>query len=113
MPKLKFSQHALKDLENITDYISGYSPQNARSFVNSLAQKCEKLSSSPKIGKQHNDLRKFPVGNYIIFYSETKKGVDISRVLHGGRDVEKIISQKTEQAREKKKQRGQDEGLEI
>jgi toxin ParE1/3/4 len=33
------------------------------------------------------DLRSFPVGNYIIFYKATARGIEIARVMSGRQDI--------------------------
>jgi len=32
-------------------------------------------------------LRSFPVGRYVIFYRLIKNGIEITRILHGARDL--------------------------
>jgi toxin ParE1/3/4 len=34
------------------------------------------------------NLRSFPAKGYVIFYQPTDDGVEISRVLHGSRDIQ-------------------------
>jgi toxin ParE1/3/4 len=36
-------------------------------------------------------LRCHPVGNYLIFFFPLEDGVDIVRVLHGSRDIERLF----------------------
>jgi len=38
-------------------------------------------------------LYKFPVDNYLIFYRHSEKGIEVIRIFHGSRDVQKIIVQ--------------------
>ena len=40
-------------------------------------------TSKPELG---NGMRRFPVGNYNIFYFPTETGVENFRVLHSSRD---------------------------
>jgi len=40
--------------------------------------------SRPELGE---NLRSFPVGNYLVFYVPRADGVDIARVIYGGRDL--------------------------
>ena len=34
------------------------------------------------------DLRSFPFGRYVIFYTPVQDGIDVVRVLHSARDVD-------------------------
>jgi len=33
------------------------------------------------------------MGNYVIFYRKALRGIDIIRVLHGARDIERIFEE--------------------
>ena len=84
---------AIRDLEQIGDYIAADNPQRALSFVRELRAACLELGELP---------RAFPVvpryaeqgvryrvsGNYLIFYriAEQEARVDVLRVVHGARD---------------------------
>jgi plasmid stabilization system protein ParE len=37
-------------------------------------------------------LRSFPVGAYLIFYRQIEGGIQITRVLHGARDIASLFS---------------------
>ncbi|NOX92530.1 MAG: type II toxin-antitoxin system RelE/ParE family toxin [Gammaproteobacteria bacterium] len=96
MTKAIFSPLACTDLKEIKAFIAGDNRQAAVACIALLKKRCDQLASSPKIGvadERYLGLRKFPVGNYIIFYREQENGVDIVRILHSARDVENIISQ--------------------
>jgi len=49
------------------------------------------LSNQPVAGRArpelHDDLRSFPVGNYIIFYTSGETTLTVVRVLSGFRDI--------------------------
>ena len=49
----------------------------------------------PNMGRRRDDLepgaRSFPAGNYVIYYRRSRRGIGISRVLHGARDVKKLF----------------------
>lgn len=91
MLKLIISPTAWDDLKEIKDYIALDNKSTALAYIKMLHRKCKKLTDSPKLGVQYKAIRKFPVGNYLIFYREQKKYIEIVRVLHAARNVEKII----------------------
>ena len=40
-------------------------------------------------------IRSFPVGNYLLFYRESKKGgIELVRVIHGARDLRQIFKRR-------------------
>ncbi len=53
----------------------------------------QKWYNRPELGE---GIRSFPSGNYVIFYRTVEGGIEIMRVLHGARDIEKIFAQDTE-----------------
>jgi toxin ParE1/3/4 len=48
------------------------------------------LAGHPEAGPAREDLapglRFFPVGNYLVFYTQRAGGISVARVLHGVRD---------------------------
>ena len=50
------------------------------------------LVQSPLAGRERpelrNDLRSFPIGNYIIFYRPLPDGVQVVRVMNGRQDID-------------------------
>jgi len=91
MAKLTISPTARNDLKEIRDYIAEDNKSTALAYIKMLQGKCRKLADAPKIGVKHGSLRKFPVGNYLIFYREQKKAVEIVRVLNANRDINAIM----------------------
>lgn len=88
---------AVKDLEEIHDFIAEDNPKIALSFINSIEGKCETLASSPEIGRKRDnlapELRSFPYRSYVIFYRHKKSVIEIIRILHGARDIEAIFAE--------------------
>jgi toxin ParE1/3/4 len=91
MGQLRISDTARKDLDDIWWYIAQENPVAADSLIARLLQKLPTLASMPQMGRKRDDLfsglRSFPVGDYVIFYSPLKDGVEVVRVLHGARDL--------------------------
>ena len=85
------SSAANADIEGISNYIFDLNPVAADRFLDALDETCELLAQHPLIGRPRPELgenvRSFPVGNYLIFYVPRAGGVDIARVIYGGRDL--------------------------
>jgi toxin ParE1/3/4 len=92
MAKVFFTLQAKQDLKDIAQYIALDNKSTAIAYIKMLQGKCKKLADSPKIGVQYGTLRKFPVGNYLIFYREQKKNIEIIRVLHANRDINALMT---------------------
>ena len=97
---VKFSPEALRDLDEIYDYIANVlkSPDAADNTVNKILDKTDLLSDNPEIGTQlffENDLfsgyRYMVSDNYLAFYRITNESVFVDRVIYGKRDYMKIL----------------------
>ncbi|MCY7374545.1 MAG: type II toxin-antitoxin system RelE/ParE family toxin [Pyrinomonadaceae bacterium] len=95
--RIKFSERALTDLEEIWVYFSETSEQTAEKVLKQITSKFPRLLTFAQLGIERNDLliglRSFPAGKYIIFYRETDFGIEIVRVLHGSRDIQQIFDE--------------------
>jgi toxin ParE1/3/4 len=93
MKSCYYSSAANVDIEEIAFYLFDLDPIVASHFLDALEQACELLVRHPLIGRPRSelaeDLRSFPVGNYLVFYIPTIQGIDIVRVIYGGRDLPK------------------------
>ncbi len=91
----RISSLAQRDLEEIWLFIAQDDPDAADRFNDLLLRKFKLIAHQPKIGRVREDLgpnlRSFSAGNYIIFYRQIKKRVEIIRILHGARDIEEIL----------------------
>ena len=97
---VKFSPEALKDLDEIYDYIANVlkSPDAADNTVNKILDKTDLLSDNPEIGTQlffENDLfsgyRYMVSDNYLAFYRISVGSVFVDRVICGKRDYMKLL----------------------
>lgn len=84
------------DLFDIWYYIAieNNSRANADRFMEKIDKTFQQLAQSPMMGisqeKYGFNLRRHVFGNYLIFYSSTKTGILIERVLHGMRDTDTV-----------------------
>jgi toxin ParE1/3/4 len=83
------------DLDEIWWYIAQNNPKNADNFLDFILEQCLFLTQSPYSGKKRDellqDLRSFPVRSYLIFYFPLENGIEIVRVMHGSRDIDKVV----------------------
>ena len=95
MAQLRFTEHAQRDLVEIGNFIARGNPANVAQFVTALEERCRLLASHPLMGRARDELgpelRSLTHGRYVIFYRAIKDGVAIVRVLHGARDLRRIL----------------------
>ena len=91
MSSYRNSSNANADIAGIVLDIFDLNPVAAHRFLDSLEETCELLAEHPLIGRPRpelgDNLRSFPFGNYLIFYVPGADGIDIARVIYGGRDL--------------------------
>lgn len=94
MKGLRVSAAAESDLDDIWYYVAvnSGSLERANKFVDTITQRLSILTHTPKARTVRADIdvdvRGLLVGDYIVYYRETKKHVIIARVIHGSRDQE-------------------------
>ena len=94
---LKYLPDTVKDRENINAYLSEYYKGTAKRFFELLRKKTARLKDFPyscPVYEDDPDYRRLVVGDYLVFYmvNETKKTVEIHRILHGSRNIIRIIA---------------------
>ena len=90
------TEAAVADLESIGDWIAADSPARALAFVELLRDRCLQLGEMPLAFPvvprfEKWNVRRRPVGDYLVFYRVTASRVEILHVLHGARDYEPIL----------------------
>ncbi len=97
MNSIRFSTNANLDIEEISNYIFSLNPSAAQRFLETLDETCELLAEHPLIGRLRprigEGVRSIPVGNYLIFYAPAADGIDVLRVVDGGRDLPGVFRQ--------------------
>jgi toxin ParE1/3/4 len=90
----QLSEKAEGDLADIWVEIARDQIENADRFIEQLKERIQHLAEQPLIGRERAEIakhiRSFPHGEYLILYRPSATGVDISRVIHGRRDLRKI-----------------------
>jgi toxin ParE1/3/4 len=95
MAKVTFSPKSRQDLLDIGDYIAKDSRVNARRFVGTLMEQCQRIGTSPMgyVGREDlaSGLRMAALGRYVIFFRVLDDQVRIERVLHGARNLPIVL----------------------
>ena len=102
MAKIQYSPKALRDLEEIGDYISEQlqNPIAALNTVSTIQNKIDKLEDYPQLGTllsaiyddiDVGDYRFLVCLNYLAFYRVEGNKVFIDRIIYGRRDYIKIL----------------------
>ena len=96
MSRFVLTPAAEGDLLKIIEYLEGDNPNAVLKVVDAIDQAMQRLAESPGIGHVRPDLtdedvRFWPVFKYLVVYRPESKPLEIVRVLHGRRDVERIL----------------------
>lgn len=82
--------------QRLSKRISLDSLEAADNLLDSFIEKFDLIAENPQAGGARldpaRDLRRFPVGRYIIFYRPQPDAVEIVRVLHSARDAHAIFT---------------------
>jgi toxin ParE1/3/4 len=87
MPSYSFTPEALEDLENIVLYtVEKWGKPKAKNYINGLNLLASHLAQTPGIGRERSELHdvlfSFPYTSHTLYYTPSKKGITIVRVLH-------------------------------
>ena len=95
MPRLVILPAARVDLIEIGDFIAQDNPERAVSFMDEIeakmAQTAERPGSFPTRDELYEGLRSARHGRYLIFFFEDGDEVRVVRVLHGARDLQRVL----------------------
>lgn len=106
MPRYEFTAKAVEDLRGIGRYTKqAWGVAQARRYREELELALKKLSLSPHIGLERNEIapevRSFTVASHIVFYLPRKDGIIVLRLLHPSMDVERAFDLRTEKPKER------------
>jgi toxin ParE1/3/4 len=93
---------ARRDVVEIAVWIARDNKDAAYRFLDAVDADARKLAAMPGMGPAREfsnpkleGLRSWPVTgfrNYLIFYRKSRGGITIVRVLHGARDLERVLA---------------------
>ena len=92
MAEVVYAPEANGDLESIVDYIARDNPRAAREWLAKLRATCSAIATQPGMGEERKGFgipgcRSFSVGQYVVFFRPMDGGIEVSRVIHGNRDI--------------------------
>ena len=99
MARAHYSPTACEDIDGIAAYIATDNPTAARRFLLAVEDTVKHLLVFPGLGAlyphpSHPNLRAKLVNgfkSYIIFYTVSDDGILVVRVLHGARDIPRVL----------------------
>lgn len=95
MGSYSFTDAAIKDINDICEYIARQNSTAASQLFDAIRKKCKLVANFPNMGKSYSrlapNLRGFIVEDYIIFYYPREDGINIIRVISGYRDFESLF----------------------
>jgi toxin ParE1/3/4 len=93
LPRL--TEQAKADLDEIWLQIALDDVLVADRFIDRVLSRCQLLADRPKMGRERPELRaglrSFTIGSYLIIYRLRAGGIEVVRVLHGARDLAKLV----------------------
>lgn len=103
MSRFLLTALAREDLSEIVEFIRADSPAAARRVLAELRDAIERLGRFPEIGHLRRDLaseplRFWPVYSYLIVYRPDARPIEVVRVIHGARDVARLLLEREEGA---------------
>ena len=94
MPQVTRTDQAELDLIEILACLGGPASRTATRFSAEVDRITRLLAQFPDMGTPCEDLgvglRRFPVGKYVLFYRPTDGGIEVARVLYGGRNFSSL-----------------------
>ena len=101
MRELEVTRAAEADLLEIWADLFEKSEQAADRVTHEITANYDMLCEFPVMGRSRSEFsgsyRSLPVGNQVIFYRVKETKLEISRVLHGARDLTSIFAQEVEE----------------
>ena len=94
MKKVRLSDHAREDLDEIWLSIAVDNVTAADGLIDRLETLLQRLLQFPDMGASRDEIRpgvrSFPCGNYLVFYRPMDNGIAVVRVVWGGRDLKAL-----------------------
>ena len=104
MPSSKYSVRLLsiaeQDLTDLLSYLAAENSQSAAEVLDRIEARLEALQNHPFVGRvPHNakltalGYRVLVIDNYLVFYKVKGNAVLVHRILHGARDLLRLLSE--------------------
>lgn len=95
MVDLRWAESAVKDLEDICNYIANDSEEYARNFARRIIDTIETITTFPNSGRivpefNNDRIREKILLNYRIIYRINGSRMEIVRIIHHARDLNQI-----------------------
>ncbi len=92
----RISDQAMADLDEAWAYIARNNPKAADRLVDAVLAAARRHVQFPESGRSRDDispgLRTFVVKPYVVFYRPIEDTIEVVRVLHGRRDIRRIMT---------------------
>jgi toxin ParE1/3/4 len=97
----RLNSDAEGDVEAIIEHIAESSVDAALRVYNALEEAFELLAENPGIGHRREDLTARPVKfwsvfSYIVIYRPEKRPIEVLAVLHGARDIPRVLGERAQ-----------------
>jgi len=99
MAELRWTEEAVRWLEEIRDYIAQDDPAAARRVVAGIYEQAQVLRDFPAIGYKYRDepdgeIRILLYGHYRIAYLFKREAAEILGIFHSAMDIERYIGRR-------------------
>lgn len=98
MNRFVLTPAAEEDLLGILEHLEGESATAVLRVLDALQEAIQRLADNPGLGHVRPDLtregvRFWPVFSYLVIYRSETSPLEIVRVLHGKRDIRRLLDQ--------------------
>lgn len=95
MKEPRLTEQAEADLDALWAYVAAQNPDAADRLVDAVLEGSRMHVRFPNLGQMRDDLRPglrcFVVTPYVVFYRPIEDTIEILRILHGARDLPRLI----------------------
>jgi toxin ParE1/3/4 len=95
MARIVRADAASRDLVTISERIAIDNPSAAFRWLEEIDKTLAVIALHPLIGERVDHIakgvRRYCIGNYLLFYKPIDDGVELRRVLHGARQIEDLF----------------------
>ncbi|OUL21970.1 plasmid stabilization protein [Nostoc sp. T09] len=97
-PQFRLTEPAIKDIEEIADYIAKQTGlEQSERFLSKLDAKFAKIAQFPNLGRRRDEilpgLRSLTIDNYLILYMPIEQDIEIFRIISGYRDISALFAE--------------------